>query len=112
MSSSPTSLSSTNPTGGIPSAVADRAPLEAMFPGLMDVIARVTVRLGTGAMTVADCLELKPHSIVTLVQPVGQDLDVSVNGEMIARGEVVIVEDSTSIRLTDIVVSSNEGEDA
>jgi flagellar motor switch protein FliN/FliY len=83
-----------------------------MFPGLMDVIARVSVRLGTGTMTVAECLELKPHSIVKLVQPVGQDLDVAANGETIARGEVVIIEESTSIRLTDIVVSQGEEVDA
>ena len=88
------------------------APPEPMFPGLMDVIARVSVRLGTGAMTVADCLELKPHSIVRLAQAVGQDLDVSVNGETIARGSVAIIDDSTSIRLTDIAVSKSEGVDA
>jgi flagellar motor switch protein FliN len=82
-----------------------------MFPGMMDVIARVTVCLGTGTMTVADCLELKPQSIVVLAQPVGRDLDVSVNGETIGRGEVAIIDDSTSIRLTDLVVSEGEGMD-
>jgi flagellar motor switch protein FliN len=83
-----------------------------MFPGLMDVIARVSVRLGTATMTVAACLALKPDSVVKLVQPVVQDLDVSVNGETIARGEVVIVEDSTSIRVTDIVAPEGEEVDA
>ena len=111
MFSSPTSSSSTNPTGADTPAAAV-APSEPMFLGLMDVIARVAVRLGTGAMTVAECLELKPHSIVRLTQVVGQDLDVSVNGETIARGSVAIIDDSTSILLTDIVVSHGEGVDA
>jgi flagellar motor switch protein FliN len=111
MSSSPTSLSSTNATG-VDTPAASVAPSEPMFPGLMDVIARVSVRLGTGTMTVADCLDLKPHSVVKLSQPVGQDLDVSVNGETIARGEVVIIDDHTSVRCTDIISSQDEGADA
>ena len=63
-------------------------------------------------MTVANCLALKHHSIVKLAQPVGQDLYVSVNGEPIARGEVVIIDESTSVRFTDIVVPLGEGGDA
>jgi flagellar motor switch/type III secretory pathway protein FliN len=63
-------------------------------------------------MTVADCLDLKPHGIVKLIQRVGQDLDVTVNGETVARGEVAIIDDSTSIRLTEIVASQSEGVDA
>lgn len=80
-----------------------------MFPGLMDVTLPVAIRLGSGTLSVGDCLALRRHSIVRLHQAVGQDLDIVVNGEVIARGEVAIVDDSTSIRLTDImVVQSNE----
>ena len=95
MSSSPTSSSSAN--------VVDAAPGDPHFPGLMDVVLPVAVRLGSGAITVGDCLSLRAHSIVRLFQPVGQDLDIDVNGEVIAHGEVAIVDDSTSVRLTDIV---------
>jgi flagellar motor switch protein FliN/FliY len=80
-----------------------------MFPGLMDITLPVAIRLGSGTISVADCLALRRHSIVRLQQAVGQDLEVVVNGEVIARGEVAIVDDSTSIRLTDIaVVQSDE----
>jgi flagellar motor switch protein FliN/FliY len=78
----------------------------------MDVTLPVTVRLGSGSISVGDCLSLRPHSIVRLFQSVGQDLDVVVNGETIARGEVAIVDDSTSIRLTDIAVTQIEEVDA
>lgn len=71
------------------------------FPGLMDVLCRVNIRLGSRRITVRDCLGLRPQSIVRLSQPVGDDLQVCVEGVLIARGEVVIVDDSTSIRLTD-----------
>jgi len=79
-----------------------------VFPGLMDVTLPVAVRLGSGTISVGDCLSLRPHSIVRLVQAVGQDLDLVVNGETVARGEVAIVDDSTSIRLTDISVPATE----
>jgi flagellar motor switch protein FliN/FliY len=68
----------------------------------MDVVLPVSVRLGSGLISVGDCLSLRTHSIVRLAQPVGQDLDIVVNGEVVARGEVAIVDDSTSVRLTDI----------
>lgn len=79
-----------------------------MFPGLMDVTLPVAIRLGSGIISVGDCLSLRRHSIVRLHQSVGQDLEIVVNGEVIARGEVAIVDDSTSIRLTDIAVVQSE----
>jgi len=69
----------------------------------MDVILPVAVRLGSGAITVGECLALRRHCVVRLLQPAGQDLDIVVNGETIARGEVAIIDDSTSVRLTDVV---------
>lgn len=105
MSSSQTSSSSISPAAAPASA-------DPVFPGLMDVVARMSVRLGTGTLSVADCLGLRPQSIVRLAQPVGQDLDLSVNGETIARGEVAIIDDSTSIRVTDIIAPHSEGVDA
>jgi len=107
MSSSPTSSSSTDHlAGGVPPSPAGTA--DSPFPGLMDVTLPVTVRLGSGVISVGDCLGLRPQSIVRLAQSVGQDLDVVVNGETVARGEVAIVDDSTSIRLTDIAVLQTE----
>lgn len=113
MSSSPTSSSSTNATATAIATAAAVLPspagaADSPFPGLMDVTLPVTVRLGSGVISVGDCLALRPQSIVRLVQSVGQDLDVVVNGETVARGEVAIVDDSTSIRLTDIAVVQTE----
>lgn len=70
---------------------------------LRDVFCRVDVVLGTGSITVRGCLALKDGSIIALEQVAGSDLQVVVNGVPIALGEVVIVEDSTAIRLTDIL---------
>ena len=70
---------------------------------LGDVVCRVEVVLGTGSISVRRCLALEDGSVIPLEQVAGSDLKVVVNGVPIALGEVVIVEDSTAIRLTDIL---------
>ena len=74
-----------------------------------DLRCPVTVLLGTGSVTVRQCLELKPNSVVTLRQGVGDDLELRVNGVLIAHGEVVIVEDTTSFRVTSVDVTNEPG---
>jgi flagellar motor switch protein FliN/FliY len=54
-------------------------------------------------MTVRECLQLQRLSVIRLKQSADEDLQVVVNGVPIASGEVVIVDDSTSIRVTEIL---------
>jgi flagellar motor switch protein FliN len=68
-----------------------------------DVLCDVDVVLGTGSMTVRECLRLKRHTVIRLAQTAGADLRVLVNGVPIAHGEVVILDDSTAIRITEIL---------
>ncbi|WP_291986188.1 FliM/FliN family flagellar motor switch protein [Luteitalea sp.] len=89
MSSSPTSSSSSDLS--LPSALA----------GFGDVRMHVDVILGRGAMTLRACLALQKGSVVRLSQSAGQDLFVLVNAVPVARGEVVIIDDSVSLRLTE-----------
>jgi flagellar motor switch protein FliN len=70
---------------------------------LHDVVCHVDVVLGTAHISVRDCLRLKRQSIVRLAQSAGSDMQVIVNGVALAHGEVVIVDDSTAIRVTDIL---------
>ncbi len=72
------------------------------FPDLLDVPVPVSVMLGVGSMTVRQCLTLDRNSVIRLEQSAGVDLQVVANGVILAKGEVVIVEDSTAIRITDI----------
>lgn len=75
----------------------------APFVGLLDVELPVTILLGTGAVTVKRCLSLQPNSVLKLEQSAGEDLVIAVNGIRLARGEVMIVEDTTAVRITHIV---------
>ncbi len=91
MSSSPNSSSSSEPIEADP-----LAPLH-------DVSCRVDVVLGTAAMSVRRCLRLQRGSVLRLAQSAGNDLQVVVNGVAIALGEVVVIDNSTAVRVTDIL---------
>ena len=79
------------------------APVLDLYASLSDVTCEVAVVLGTGRMSVRECLYLKPKTVIPLDQPAGSDLHVRINGVLIAHGEVAIVDDSTNVRLTSIV---------
>jgi len=84
------------------SSNSDLGPL-AVFMPLSDVPCPVAVMLGTGSITLRECLALSVNSIVALRQSAGEDLSVVVNSVALARGEVVIVEDNASLRITEII---------
>ena len=80
------------------------------FQSMHDVRCPVAALIGTGSLTMRQCLELKPDSVVTLSQQPGDDLELRVNGVLIGHGEVVIFEDSTSIRVSRIAPADGSGE--
>jgi flagellar motor switch protein FliN/FliY len=73
---------------------------------LMDVSCRVDVVLGTCAVKVRDCLALARGSVVPLTQPAGADLELRAEGVAIAHGEVVMLDDRTSLRVSRILPPS------
>ena len=78
--------------------------------GLLDLVCQVDVVLGTGTISVRDCLKMQPHTVLKLEQTAGSDLDVRVHGVPTARGEVMIVEETTGIRVTEITPPPNAEE--
>lgn len=70
---------------------------------LLDVPLTVTVELGRAERAIKDILSLAPGSVVELDRLAGEAVDVTVNGRLIARGEVVVVDDRFGVRITDIV---------
>jgi flagellar motor switch protein FliN len=70
---------------------------------LHDVMCHVDVILGSSVMSVGECLRLRKNTIIRLAQSAGGDMTVVVNGIGLASGEVVIIDDSTAIRITDIL---------
>jgi flagellar motor switch protein FliN/FliY len=70
---------------------------------MLDLVCRVDVVLGTGTISVRDCLKIQPSTVLRLAQPSGADLSVRVQGVAAVKGEVVIVDDSTALRVTEVV---------
>jgi flagellar motor switch protein FliN len=103
MSSSPSSSSSSSAPE--PPAPEDACAGESPFRGFLSVRCTASVVLGTGTITVRECVALEPQSVLRLSEAAGEDLQLRVGPILIARGEVVIVEDSTALRLTEIAPS-------
>jgi flagellar motor switch protein FliN/FliY len=76
---------------------------------LHDVEMGVTVELGRTRMLVKDILAVAPGSVIELDRAAGSPVDVLVNGTLIARGEVVVIDEEFGIRITEIVGYDSEG---
>jgi flagellar motor switch protein FliN/FliY len=70
---------------------------------ILDIPLKVTVELGRSKMAIRDVLQLSQGSVVELSKFAGEPLEVLVNDKLIARGEVVVVNEKFGIRLTDII---------
>lgn len=70
---------------------------------LLDVPLQLTVELGRTEKSVKEVLDLVPGSIFELDRVAGEPVDIYVNGKLIAKGEVVVIDENFGVRITDIV---------
>ena len=70
---------------------------------LLDIPLQVTVELGRTRKTVKDILDLSSGSIIELDKLAGEPVDILVNNKLIAQGEVVVIDESFGVRVTDII---------
>lgn len=75
------------------------ADLEAVF----DVPVQVSAVLGRSKMDVGELLKLGPGTVLELDRRVGEAIDIYVNNKLVARGEVVLVEDKLGVTMTEII---------
>jgi flagellar motor switch protein FliN/FliY len=75
------------------------ADLEAVF----DVPVQVSAVLGRSKMDVGELLKLGPGTVLELDRRVGESIDIYVNNRLVARGEVVLVEDKLGVTMTEII---------
>ena len=78
-------------------------PVEEKLELVMDIPVTLSVELGRTKIQIRELLQLAQGSVVDLDRLAGEPMDVLVNGFLIARGEVVLVNDKFGIRLTDII---------
>ncbi len=79
------------------------APTDVNLNVVLNVNVDLTLEVGRANISVRDLLQLNQGSVVELDRLAGEPLDVLINGTLIARGEVVVVNDKYGIRLTDVV---------
>ena len=72
---------------------------------LMGVPLEISVEIGTAKRKVKDILEFTQGTIIELERQAGAPVDVVVNGNLIARGDVVVIDDNFAVRITEIVKS-------
>src|SRR3989339_585526 len=70
---------------------------------ILDIPLKVTVELGRTTVIVKDLLQLGQGSVLELDKLAGEPLEILVNGKLVAKGEVVVVNEKFGIRLTDII---------
>ena len=92
-------------------AVAELTPVAPMIQrgneveleSVYDIPVEISVVLGKASMPIEQLLMMGPGAIIELQRKVGEAVDVYVNGRLVARGEVVIVEDKIGITMTEII---------
>jgi len=77
---------------------------------LFDVQLSIVVEIGRIQMLISDLLELDEESVIELDSVVGQPLDIRANDLLVARGEVIVVNEKFAVRITDIISPDNRFE--
>ena len=90
------------PLQGAPGA-AGAGEGELNLDAILDVRLTLTLEVGRARISVRDLLALAPGSVVELDRKAGEPLDMFVNGVLVARGEVVVVNERFGLRLTEVV---------
>ena len=94
-SPAPASFPSLDGGGAVP------APKNIDF--ILDIPMQVTVQVGSTKMVIRDLLQLGQGSVIELEKLAGEPMEVLVNNKLVARGEVVVVNEKFGIRLTDVI---------
>jgi len=93
-----------DPPTDIPDKPRSAQDLEAVY----DIPVRVSAVLGKSSMQVHELLKLGRGAVVELDRKVGEAIDIYVNDRLVARGEVVVVDDRLGITMTEIIKTQNK----
>ena len=94
--------------GGEPAVVADGEDKSATdLAPVFDVPVNISAVLGKAHMSVAQLLKLAQGSVLELDRKVGEAIDIYVNNRLVARGEVVIVDERLGVTMTEIIKSED-----
>lgn len=79
------------------------APTQANLNLVLDVPVSLAIELGSCQLPMREVLQLCVGSVVQLEKPADAPVELSVNGKLIARGEVVVIEDRYGVKITEVI---------
>ncbi len=85
-----------------------RKDMELTLEALYDVPVQISVVLGKTSMPLSKLLKLGRGAVVELERAVGEPIDVYVNNKMVAKGEIVIVDNKIGVTLTDVIAGEKD----
>ncbi|HEY0435337.1 MAG TPA: flagellar motor switch protein FliN [Phenylobacterium sp.] len=94
--------------GGLPETLGDEEKSATDLAPVFDVPVNISAVLGRASLSVAQLLQLGQGSVLELDRKVGEAIDIYVNNRLVARGEVVIVDERLGVTMTEII----KGEEA
>ena len=103
MSDGELDLRNLNPSGAADSEYAEAPRTAQDLEAVYDIPVQVSAVLGRATMEVSQLLKLGRGAVVELDRKVGEAIDIYVNNRLVARGEVVVVEDRLGVTMTEIV---------
>jgi flagellar motor switch protein FliN/FliY len=89
--------------GGLPEATLDEDKTATDLAPVFDVPVSISAVLGRASLSVAQLLQLSNGSVLELDRKVGEAIDIYVNNRLVARGEVVIVDERLGVTMTEII---------
>ena len=98
-----TQMSSVGPESGVAKPALSPGPELPNLQFILDIPLQVTVELGRKRLLVHDLLQLSQGSVIELTKQIGEPFEVLINQKLIARGEIVVINDKFGVRITDII---------
>ncbi len=84
-----------------PDRIPERVSLADEFPHLADLALEIEAELDRKVLSLRQVLDLEIGSVITLTRSAGENIDIRVGGALVAYGEIVVIENTMGVRITD-----------
>lgn len=87
----------------VPVDKAQSSPFLRELTGILDIPLRVSIEVGRVRMALGDFLHLAKGAVIEVKKPAGEPFEISLNGYVVAKGEIIMVEQSSGVRIVEVL---------